>query len=126
MARILIIEDNPHLLLILDQSLSAEHEVVTARRGEEGVALTRTFRPELVILDLQLPSMNGIEAGQWMKRETAPNSVPILVLTGMVAQGDAEAIMASGCCDLYLPKPASLADIRAGVHQLLSGERTAA
>ena len=72
MARILIVEDNPDLLLVLDQSLSAEHEVVTARRGEEGVALTRTFHPEVVILDLQLPSMDGIEAGRWIKRETAP------------------------------------------------------
>ncbi len=126
MARILIVEDNPDLLLILDQLLSAEHDVVTARRGEEAVALTRAFRPEVVILDLQLPAMDGIEAGKWMKRETAPDPVPILVLTGFAAAGDAEAILASGCCDLYLAKPATLAEIRQGVDQLLQGHRSAA
>ena len=82
MARILIVEDNPDLLMILDQLLSVEHEVLTARRGEDGIALVRTERPDVVILDVQLPSMDGIEAGIWMKRETQPAPVPILVLSG--------------------------------------------
>lgn len=126
MARILIVEDNPDLLLILDQLLSASHEVVTARRGEEGVALVRTWRPDAVILDVQLPSMNGIEAGVWMKRETEPAPVPILVLTGLASATDAEAILASGCCDLYLAKPAPLTLIREHVEQLLDRERSLA
>jgi DNA-binding response OmpR family regulator len=124
MARILIVEDNPDLLLILDQLLSADHEVLTARRGEEGVALVREERPDAVILDVQLPTMDGIEAGLWMKRETQPMPVPILVLTGMASAGDAEAILASGCCDMYLAKPAPLARIRESVEQLLSRERS--
>ncbi len=124
MARILIVEDNPDLLLILDQLLSADHVVLTARRGEDGVALCRSERPDAVILDVQLPTMDGIEAGLWMKRETQPDPVPILVLTGMASAGDAEAILASGCCDMYLAKPAPLARIRASVEQLLSRERT--
>ncbi len=126
MARILIVEDNPDLLLILDQLLSADHEVVTARRGEDGVALVRTWRPDAVILDVQLPSMNGIEAGLWMKRETEPDPVPILVLTGLASATDAEAILASGCCDLYLAKPAPLTLIREHVEQLLARERSLA
>lgn len=126
MARILIVEDNPDLLQILDHLLSAEHEVMTARRGEDGIALARAFHPEVVIMDLQLPAMDGIEAGLWLKRETASNPVPILVLTGMVAEGDAEAIMASGCCDSYLAKPAPLSVIREKVEELLHGERSAA
>jgi len=124
MARILIVEDNPDLLLILDQLLSAEHEVLTARRGEDGVALVRLERPDAVILDVQLPTMDGIEAGLWMKRETQPAPVPILVLTGMAGAGDAEAILASGCCDMYLAKPAPLARIRESVETLLSRERS--
>lgn len=124
MARILIVEDNPDLLMILDQLLSVEHEVLTARRGEDGVALVRTERPDVVILDVQLPSMDGIEAGIWMKRETQPAPVPILVLTGLAGAADQEAILASGCCDLYLAKPAPLARIRESVDQLLSGART--
>lgn len=122
MARILIVEDNPDLLLILDQLLSSEHEVITARRGEDGVALVRELRPDAVILDVQLPTMDGIEAGIWMKRETEPLPVPILVLTGLSAAADVEAILASGCCDMYLAKPAPLARIRESVALLLSRE----
>src|SRR5690606_40940529 len=69
MARILVVEDNADLLSILRELLSVEHEVATARRGEEAIEVARTFRPDLVILDLQLPSMDGIEAGRWIKRD---------------------------------------------------------
>lgn len=119
MEKILIVEDNPDLLLILDQLLSTEYDVVTARRGEDGVVLAREMKPDLVILDLQLPGMDGIETGSWIKRERAPDFVPILVLTAMTAPGDAEAILATGCCDMYLAKPAPLDVIRERVRDLL-------
>lgn len=125
MAKILIVEDNPELLAILEELLGAQFEVETARRGEEAIAKAKTFRPDLVILDLQLPSMDGIEAGKWIKQERAPEEVPILALTALAQAGDPEAILRSGCCDAYLAKPASLADIRARVDELLrAGSRT--
>lgn len=126
MARILIVEDNPDLLMVLDQLLSVEHEVATARRGEDGIALARAFDPDAVILDLHLPSMNGIEAGRWMKRNAAPAHLPILVLTAIAGRGDREAILESGCCDAYLAKPAPLKEIRRKVDELLHGEHTPA
>lgn len=126
MARILIVEDNPDLLLVLDQLLSVEHEVVTARRGEDGIALARSFDPDAVILDLHLPSMNGIEAGRWMKRNAAPGRLPILVLTAIAGQGEEEAILGSGCCDAYLAKPAPLKDIRQKVDDLLHDRHSVA
>jgi DNA-binding response OmpR family regulator len=120
--RILIIEDNADLLTILQQLLSTEYDVATARRGEEGVTLATSFRPDIVILDLHLPQMDGIEAGRWIKREL--DNVPILVLTALAGKGDPEAILASGCCDAYMAKPASLDAIRAQVVDLLaSGAR---
>ncbi|HEY8484155.1 MAG TPA: response regulator [Longimicrobiales bacterium] len=126
MAKILIVEDNPELLAILEELLGEQFEVETARRGEEAITKAKTFRPDLVILDLQLPSMDGIEAGKWIKRERAPEEVPILALTALAQAGDPEAILRSGCCDAYLAKPASLADIRARVDELLrAGSRTA-
>lgn len=121
--RVLVIEDNADLLAILEQLLSAEYDVATARRGEEGVTLATVFRPDVVILDLQLPQMDGIEAGRWIKRDL--DNVPILVLTALAGKGDPEAILASGCCDAYMAKPASLDEIRAQVAELLaSGART--
>lgn len=122
--RVLIVEDNVDLLAILAELLSTEYDVVTARRGEEGVALAIALQPDIVILDLQLPQMDGIEAGRWIKREVA--HVRILVLTALAGKGDPEAILASGCCDAYMSKPASLDAIRTNVADLLgTGTRAA-
>ncbi|MFW6079848.1 MAG: response regulator, partial [Gemmatimonadota bacterium] len=99
------------------------HEVITALRGEDGIEKAREHRPDLVILDLQLPSMDGIEAGRWIKRDRAPDRVPILALTALAQAGDPEAVLRSGCCDEYMAKPASLDAIRRRVEALLeSGE----
>src|SRR5690606_22966963 len=87
---VLVIEDNAALLAILEQLLSIDYAVATAGRGEEGVTRALSFRPDVVILDLQLPQMDGIEAGRWIKREL--DDVPILVLTALAGQGEAEAI----------------------------------
>jgi len=125
MARILVVEDNLDLLTILRELLAAEHQVATARRGEEAIEVARTFRPDVVILDLQLPSMDGIEAGRWIKRELAPASPAILALTALAGAGDAEAVLRSGCCDAYLAKPASLDAIRAKVAEILRIRRAA-
>src|SRR5688572_7013812 len=115
--RVLIVEDNVDLLAILAQLLGQEYDVVTARRGEEGVSTALALQPDVVIMDLQLPGMDGIEAGLWIKREV-PN-VRILVLTALAGPGDPEAILASGCCDAYMPKPASLDTIRNTVADML-------
>ena len=115
--RVLIVEDNVDLLAILAQLLGQEYDVVTARRGEEGVSTALALQPDVVIMDLQLPGMDGIEAGRWIKREV-PN-VRILVLTALAGPGDPETILASGCCDAYMPKPASLDAIRNTVADML-------
>jgi two-component system, cell cycle response regulator DivK len=118
MARILVVEDNPDLLRILRDVLSREHQVETARRGEEAIERARALVPDVVIMDLQLPSMSGIEAGRWIKQELG--DVPILALTAMAQTGDADTVLRSGCCDAYMAKPASLADIRRKVQELLA------
>ncbi|HSJ06051.1 MAG TPA: response regulator [Longimicrobiales bacterium] len=115
--KVLIIEDNADLLGILRQLLSTEYDVSTARRGEEGVALAVSVRPDVVILDLQLPCMSGMEAGRWIKREVGP--VPILVLTALTDPAATEAVMRSGCCDSFMSKPASLHSIRSRVAELM-------
>ena len=124
MAKILIVEDNPDLLVILRDLLSQEHEVETARRGEEGVERAKALHPDVVIMDLQLPAMSGIEAGKWIKQELG--DVPILALTALAQNGDAENVLRSGCCDDYMAKPASLADIRRKVDELLDRPEEAA
>lgn len=118
MARVLIIEDNPDLLVILRDLLSQEFEVEVARDGHEGVEQARAFRPDVVIMDLHLPRMSGIEAGQLIKGEIGAD-LPILALTANAQAGTSEQVLRSGCCDAYMPKPASLDAIRTKVRQLL-------
>jgi CheY-like chemotaxis protein len=126
MARILIVEDDVDQLRILRQSLDGEHDVATARRGEDGIELARSFLPHVVIMDLRLPAMNGIEAGRWIKRALGEDEVRILVLTGLARRGESRrAIIESGCCDAYLDKPASLATVRRKVGELLARGRAA-
>jgi len=120
MRKVLIVEDNADLLGILKELLSRDYEVTTARTGEDGISLAEQIKPDLVILDLQLPRMDGMEAGRWIKQRLAPRQVPILALTALAAAGDAAAILSCGCCDAYLSKPAPLDTIRSKVEDLLS------
>jgi DNA-binding response OmpR family regulator len=117
--RILIVEDNVDLLTILRELLSVDYEVVTAESGEAALALARTFEPDVVLLDLQLPGMNGRDAGWQIKREASPRFVPILVLTALAHDEDRGELLASGCCDAVMVKPAPLPIIRAKVDELL-------
>jgi DNA-binding response OmpR family regulator len=119
MRRVLIVEDNPDLLSLLNQLLSVDYDVSTARTGEDAIRIAARVRPELIILDLQLPVMDGMEAGRWIKRQRAPEQVPVLALTALASQGDDEMILKCGCCDEYMAKPASLAAIRKKVETML-------
>ena len=118
--KVLIVEDNPDLLEILRDLLSQEFDVATARDGQEGVDTARSFQPDVVIMDLHLPRMSGIDAGRSIKQEVS-GSVPIIALTANAAAGVSEQVLRSGCCDAYMPKPASLDAIRGKVRELLGG-----
>src|SRR3972149_698875 len=96
-ARILVVEDNADLLKILNELLSQEYDVATARRGEDAITIAKTFKPNVVLLDLHLPGIDGIETGQWIKRDLAPDHVAILALTALAGEGEAEAILQCGC-----------------------------
>ena len=125
MSRILVVEDNEDLRLILEELLGQAHEVRAAASGEVAVQLAAEFRPEAVLLDLQLPDIDGIATGLRIKQAVA-GDVPILVLTALGEQADREAVLNSGCCDAFLAKPATFAAILAEVEQLLEGSRRVA
>lgn len=120
METVLIVEDNPELLGLLRDLLSTEYRILTARRGEEAIELARRNRPRVVILDLQLPTIDGIEVGRWIKTELGARHVAILVLTALADQADSDAILRTGICDAFMAKPAHLSDIRGKVRELLT------
>ena len=102
MKTILIVEDAELNIDLLTQILEDYYCLLVAREGAEGVALTRQNKPDLVLMDISLPGMDGYEATRHI-RETYP-SLPIIGLSAHAMQGDAEMARAAGCND-YLTKP---------------------
>ena len=105
MAKILIVEDNPanmKLAMFLLQSVG--HTVLTAADAEAGLMLARGERPDLILLDIQLPGIDGLEAVMLLKRDDVTRAIPVIALTALAMKGDEERIRAAGC-DGYIAKP---------------------
>ena len=114
-ARILIIEDNPSNMTLAKFVLeSAGHVVLAAVDAEAGVTLARDQRPELILMDIQLPGMDGLEATALLKRDPATRSIPVVALTALAMKGDEERIRAAGC-DGYIAKPLDYKEFLASV-----------
>jgi CheY-like chemotaxis protein len=118
--KILIVEDNADLALILSELLARDFEVHTAGSGEDALKLVPGFQPDAVILDLQLPGINGMETGKAIKTMLAPRHVPILALTALAGAREERRILNCGCCDAYAAKPTPLATLRTKLTQLLA------
>jgi len=105
MARILIVEDNPaNMALAVFLVESMGHEVLRATDAEAGLTLARVEHPNLILMDIQLPGMDGLEATALLKRDAATHWMPVIALTALAMKGDEERIRAAGC-DGYIAKP---------------------
>ncbi len=110
MARVLIIEDNPANMTLATFLLqSAGHTVLAATDAETGLALARFERPDLILMDIQLPGMDGLEATVLLKGDNATCAIPVIALTALAMKGDEERIRAAGC-DGYIAKPLAYKD----------------
>jgi two-component system, cell cycle response regulator DivK len=105
MARVLIVEDNPTNLTLATFLLqSAGHSVLSATDAEAGLTLARSERPNLILMDIQLPGMDGLEATAQLKGDEHTCGIPVIALTALAMKGDEERIRAAGC-DGYIAKP---------------------
>jgi two-component system cell cycle response regulator DivK len=105
MARILIIEDNSaNMKLAVFLLETAGHAVICATDAEVGLMLARDEQPALILMDIQLPGMDGLEAVAQLKREEVTRSIPVIALTALAMKGDEERIRAAGC-EGYIAKP---------------------
>lgn len=105
MAKILIIEDNPQNMKLAAFLLeSAGHAVLQACDAPAGIHLARTHRPELILMDIQLPGMDGLAATRILKNDKATCDSKVYALTAFAMKGDEEKIRAAGC-DGYIAKP---------------------
>ncbi len=105
MAKILVVEDNAtNMTLAVFLLQSAGHTVLSATDAEAGLTLARAERPDLILMDIQLPGMDGLEATAQLKRDEATRAIPVIALTALAMKGDEERIRAAGC-DGYIAKP---------------------
>jgi two-component system cell cycle response regulator DivK len=105
MAKILIVEDNAanmKLAILLLETVG--HTVTSAVDAEIGITMARAEQPDLILMDIQLPGMDGLAATALLKADVATRTIPVIALTALAMKGDEERIRAAGC-DGYIAKP---------------------
>ena len=121
--RVLVVEDNAlNLKLVRDVLTVSGYEVVEAQSGEEGVALAGTCDPDLVLMDLQLPGIDGYEALRLLRKDPRLGGVPVVAVTAFAMREDRERTAREGF-DGYLSTPISVRALPAQVGEFLSNGR---
>lgn len=109
--RILVVEDNPdNRILITDVLSSMDYEVLVAVDGEEGLAMAQAEVPDLILMDLSLPGMDGWSLTRQLKQDAALARIPIIALTAHAMVGDREEALRAGCDD-YVSKPVDMREL---------------
>jgi two-component system, cell cycle response regulator DivK len=124
--RILVVEDTDDNRRILrDVLTNAGFEVVEATDGEKGIAAAAEHRPDLILMDIQMPIIDGYEASRRIKANAELRHIPIIAITSFALAGDEEKTAAAGC-DGYVPKPCSPRQVLAMVREFLAEKRVPA
>jgi len=119
MSRILVVEDEPANVEILKRLLTRKkHDVLVANTKEEAVATAAAEQPDLILMDISLPGIDGVEATSRLKARPDTGPIPIIALTANAMRGDRERFLAAGCDD-YLSKPISTAELLEKLHRHL-------
>jgi two-component system cell cycle response regulator DivK len=123
--KILYVEDNEDNVYVVQQRLTrAGYTVLVAPDGERGLAMTADERPDLILMDLSLPGIDGWEVTRRLKAAPATQHIPIIALTAHAMTGDREKALAAGCDD-YDSKPVDFPRLRAKIEALLGTRRGA-
>jgi CheY-like chemotaxis protein len=119
MAKILLVEDNELNRDMLSRRLERRgHLVLLAMDGEQGVVLARSNRPDLILMDMSLPVMDGWTATRILKEDLETRAIPVIGLTAYAMEGDRERCLASGCDD-YETKPVEFVRLMGKIDELL-------
>jgi two-component system cell cycle response regulator DivK len=120
---ILIVEDNENnRSLLRDILIFHGYEIAVASDGQEGLALARKLMPDLILMDIQMPGLDGMTAGSILKQDPATNGLKIIALTSFAMRGDREKFLAAGFDD-YLSKPINTRELPGLVIRWLNGEQ---
>lgn len=119
MARILVIEDNAANMKLASLLLrNAGHTALCAVDAETGLMLARADRPDLILMDIQLPGMDGLTATALLKQDPVTTAIPVIALTAMAMKADQEKSQLAGC-DAYIAKPLRYKELYAAIDALL-------
>ena len=106
--KVLIVEDNElNMKLFNDLLVAHGYETIQTRNGVEAVELARKNKPNLILMDIQLPEVSGLQVTQWIKDDEELRSIPVIAITAFAMKGDEEKIRQGGC-EAYLSKPISV------------------
>jgi len=121
--RILVVEDNrDNMTLIVDMLESLNYDVIKAHDGQRGVALANSEKPDLILMDLSLPVMDGWTASSQIKADASIRHIPIIALTAHAMAGDRERALEAGCDD-YVSKPINMAELSVKMSKLLASRK---
>jgi len=119
-AKVLYIEDNPDNMLLVEKILRPlGYQFLEAFTGEAGLEAAEEHCPDLILLDITLPDINGIEIARRLRANPATATIPILALTAHTLIGDGENVLEAGC-NAYMIKPISVSELQARVQSFLS------
>ena len=105
---VLIVEDNELNMKLFNDLLEASgYRTLQTRNGFEAIELARQHRPDLILMDIQLPEVSGLDVTRWIKEDDELRSIPIIAVTAFAMKGDEERIRAGGC-EAYISKPISV------------------
>ena len=117
---VMIVEDNELNMKLFHDLLEAHgYRTVATRNGMEALDLARKHRPDLILMDIQLPEVSGLEVTKWIKEDDDLKAIPIIAVTAFAMKGDEEKIREGGC-EAYIAKPISVANFLQTVERFLS------
>src|ERR1700758_3973272 len=117
---ILIVEDKEVNIKLFNDLLGAHgFKPLQTRSGKQALELTRLHRPDLILMDIQLPEVSGLQVTQWIKEDKELRHIPVIAITAFAMKGDEERILAGGC-EAYMSKPISILKFLETVRRLLN------
>jgi two-component system, cell cycle response regulator DivK len=118
--KVLIVEDNDlNMKLFNDLLVAHGYGTLQTKDGTEALALARQYRPDLILMDIQLPEVSGLQVTQWIKSDDILRSIPVIAVTAFAMKGDEEKIRDGGC-EAYIAKPISVSSFLKTVERFLS------
>jgi two-component system cell cycle response regulator DivK len=117
--KVLIVEDNELNMKLFHDLLEAQgYEILETREGLQALSLAREHRPDLILMDIQLPEISGLEVTKWLKEDDELASIPVVAVTAFAMKGDEERIREGGC-EAYISKPISVVHFLDTIRNLL-------